>query len=99
MRLEIYKQHKARADLLDIWLYTAETWGLEQADHYLDVLESAMQRLGENPKLGTDASDVRPGYRRLIAGRHRVFYVVSREQIDIMRVLHPRMDVEGELGD
>jgi toxin ParE1/3/4 len=73
LRLEVYKQQRARADLLEIWLYTAETWGVEQADHYLDVLEGAMQRLGDNPKLGTNAGDVRPGYRRMVAGRHRIF--------------------------
>jgi len=97
--LEVYKQHKARTDLLEIWLYTAAKWGAEQADHYLDELERAMQRLGANTNLGTDASEVRPGYRRLIAGKHRVFYIVSDDRISIVRVLHPRMDVEAELDD
>jgi toxin ParE1/3/4 len=97
--LKVCKQHRARVDLLEIWLYTAERWSAEQADHYLDELERAMQRLGEKPSLGTDAGDVRPGYRRLMAGKHRVFYVVAARRIDIVRVLHPRMDVEAELDE
>jgi toxin ParE1/3/4 len=91
--LEIHKSHRARDDLLGIWLYTAERWGAEQADLYLDQIEAGIARLGENPLAGSDFSALRAGYRRLAVERHRVFYVASRERIDIIRVLHERMDV------
>jgi toxin ParE1/3/4 len=97
--LEVFKQHRARADLLEIWFYTSDKWGQEQADHYLDELDRAMLRLGDNPYLGSDASEVRAGYRKIAAGRHRVYYAVSDVQIDIIRVIHPSKDVTTEFDD
>jgi toxin ParE1/3/4 len=97
--LELHKQHRARDDLLRIWLYTAEVWGVEQADRYLDQLEAGFDRLRENPFLGADYSVVRAGYRRLAVERHRVFYFVSGKRIEIVRVLHDRMDVSWQLRE
>jgi toxin ParE1/3/4 len=97
VRLEIHKRNRARDDLLGIWLYTAERWGAEQADAYLDRLEAGISRLRDNPLAGTDFNNVREGYRRLAVERHRVFYLVSNERIEIVRILHERMDVEPHL--
>lgn len=99
MPLEVYKQNRARDDLLGIWLYTAEAWGFEQADLYLDRLEAEIARLRENPLAGADVGRIRTGYRRLAVERHRIFYVVSDERIEIVRILHERMDVDLHLPD
>jgi toxin ParE1/3/4 len=94
---EIYKQHRARDDLLGIWLYTAEVWGEQQADRYLDQLQAAIERLKGYPAAGLDYGRIRPGYRRLSVARHRIFYTASEVQIDIIRVLHEREDMESHL--
>jgi toxin ParE1/3/4 len=96
--LEVHKSHRARDDLLGIWLYTAERWSPDQADLYLDRLEAGIARLSENPLAGTDVSSLRAGYRRLAVERHRIFYIVSSERIEIARVLHERMDVDPHLA-
>lgn len=59
--LRIVKRPLARQDLIDIWRYTEETWGERQADIYLDELDAGIRQLLNNPKLGRDRSDVRPG--------------------------------------
>ncbi|MBW4480457.1 MAG: type II toxin-antitoxin system RelE/ParE family toxin [Tolypothrix brevis GSE-NOS-MK-07-07A] len=38
---------------------------------------------------------MRPGYRKYHIGRHLIFYQETDEHIDIIRVLHDRMDVES----
>ena len=43
---------KARKDLGDIWSYTYETWGEDQADSYIHDLESVFRTLAVNPKKG-----------------------------------------------
>ena len=37
MKRQIRKSALAERDLLDIWQYTFETWGADQADEYLDA--------------------------------------------------------------
>ena len=99
MPIDLHKQHQARDDLLEIWLYTAEEWGAEQADRYLDLIQAGFDRLRENPFLGTDCSSIRSGYRRLTVERHRIFYTVEAKRVEIVRVLHPGMDAGAQLEE
>ena len=99
MPLEIHKSSRARADLLEIWLYSHDTWSADQADLYLDRLAEGINRLSDNPLLGSDASGIRPGYRKLTVERHLVFYTVTEERIEIVRVLHAQMDAASQLED
>lgn len=99
MPREIHKQHRARDDLLDIWLYTAERWGADQADRYLDQLNQAFARLSENPSLGADLGHPRIGYRRFSVEKHRIFYTASRDRIEVIRVLLTSRDVDAQLDE
>ena len=86
---------RAMADLVDIGHYTQERWGQEQRNKYLFMLDSCFQQLAENPAKGRDCSDIRHGYRKINVGRHVVFYRQKRnDEIEIVRVLHGRMDIE-----
>ncbi|WP_323370903.1 type II toxin-antitoxin system RelE/ParE family toxin [Alloalcanivorax profundimaris] len=64
---------KAESDLIDIWGYTCEEWGADQADDYLDQLEAGMRPLLQHPLPGTDYAHVLPGHRRLQVEHHAVF--------------------------
>lgn len=88
----------ARADLEQIWDYTHEHWGVEQAEAYLSELVRAMQRASANPVIGRACDDIRPGYRKLPVGSHVVFYRTTDEgAVDVVRILHRRMDVDRHL--
>ncbi len=82
----------AEADLEDIWLYTFQTWSAEQADSYHGSLVAAFQGLASGRKTGR-AVDVREGYFKYAVGSHLVFYRMDGAQVDVIRVLHQRMDV------
>ncbi|GEN29306.1 toxin ParE1 [Halovibrio variabilis] len=88
---------KAESDLIDIWVYTCEEGGVEQADRYLDQLEAGMKQLANHPSLGTNYAHVLPGYRRLQVERHAVFYQVLEAEILVVRVLHQDMDAPQRL--
>ena len=96
---EIRRTPAAERDLIDIWLYTADRWGERQADHYLDGIDAALKLLRENPESGPDCSEVRPGYRRLPAGSHRIYYRLTTGVIEIVRILHARMDAPSRLDE
>lgn len=88
----------AKADLKEIGRYTEEQWGRDQRSYYLAMLNSCFQDIAANPLKGKDCSDVRIGYRKINAGSHVIYYrQVSEETVQIVRVLHGRMDVETRL--
>lgn len=90
---------KAESDLIRIWVYTCEEWGVDQADKYLDQLEAGMQQLINHPSLGANYAHVLPGYRRLQVEHHAVFYQVLESEMLIVRVLHEDMDAPERLLD
>ena len=94
---EIRLSAAAKADLIDIWTETARTWGAAQADGYLDAIDGALTHLIDNPLLGPDCSDILAGTRRLVTGRHLVFYEITGEAIFVIRVLHQSMEVSRHL--
>lgn len=86
-------------DLEIIWLYTYETWSLEQADRYLDLLMNEIEYLTVNPESGTDCSHIRKGYYRSRVKFHFIFYKINlkNSQLEIIRILHQQMDIESRL--
>jgi len=83
---------KARTDLAEIWRYTATRWDSAQADRYLAVLNGEIKAVSLDHRLGRPCDEVRAGYRRRSSGSHAIFYRVAADHIEIMRVLHQRMD-------
>ncbi len=87
----------ALADLGDIWDYTAEHWGVEQADHYVGDIRKACEGLAGGTRISRPVT-VRAGYRKSLVGSHTLFFKTNeRDEIVIVRVLHQRMDVERHL--
>ena len=90
----------ARQDLEDIWQYTQSVWNIDQADFYIRLLNDGFQRLVDLPSLGQDCSDIRDGYRKYQVERHLIFYRINAENhVEIVRVLHERMDVDSHLPE
>jgi toxin ParE1/3/4 len=89
---------KARADLKNIAHFTWPRWGREQGIKYLSMLDECFQRLAETPGLGRRRNELRDGYRSLPFGGHVIFYrQIADDRIEVVRVLHGSMDVEGHL--
>jgi toxin ParE1/3/4 len=89
---------RARADLKSIARFTWSRWGREQGLRYLALLDDCFRRLGETPDLGRECSEIRQGYRKLLLGGHVIFYrKIADNRVEIVRILHGRMDVEEHL--
>jgi toxin ParE1/3/4 len=88
----------AQKDVEQIWDYTADRWGTDQAEHYLRDLQQAIERAAVNPPIGRSCEEVRSGYRKLPAGSHVVFYrQIDDGAIDVVRIPHQRMDIDRHL--
>lgn len=97
-----YKISKlASQDLENIWLYTFENWSLEQADRYFNLLINEIEFLTQNPDSGNDFSFIRKAYFRSKIKSHFIFYRIDKKNaiLEIMRILHQRMDIENRLND
>jgi toxin ParE1/3/4 len=92
---------EANLDIENIWIYTFENWSLEQADRYINQIIDEIEYLAENPKAGKDYSQIRKGYFRSRIKSHFIFYKINLrlEQIEIIRILHQRMDIESRLDE
>jgi toxin ParE1/3/4 len=88
----------AEADLEDIWLYTVKTWSVEQAESYHAGIIAAFVGLANGTKVG-QSLDVRAGYLKYAVGSHLVFFRLSDPTVDVIRILHQRMDVSLHLQD
>ncbi|GHS98346.1 plasmid stabilization protein ParE [Bacteroidia bacterium] len=86
----------AYEDLKNVAFYTHETWGSSQRDIYLKMIDSAFHAVAENPDLGIRIDYVRAGYYKYKIGKHLIFYrAIGDEDVQIVRILHERMDVES----
>jgi toxin ParE1/3/4 len=88
---------RAEADLGDIWRYTADEWGVEQADRYIRDIENRFQAIADNPERGRACDEIRAGYFRVSAGSYFVFYRMNRTVVSISRILHQRRDFRRHL--
>jgi toxin ParE1/3/4 len=88
---------RAQADIEEIWDYRVEHWNVDQAEVYLRKIKAAIEAVADEPRLGRPCDDVRTGYRKYPAGSHLLFYRLTPDGIDIVRILHQRMDFERHL--
>jgi toxin ParE1/3/4 len=90
----------AKADLKAIARFTERRWGRERRNDYLRQFDESFHRLAHNPDIGQDCAGLRPGYRRFPVGRHHLFYRLGADgTVEIIRILHQRMDAAVRLED
>lgn len=94
---EIYLPYElskeADTDLENIFDYTTDKFGFEQAVSYVSDLEDAFIQLSSHPQSGKDRSEIKQELRSIIKGSHTVFYRIMQNNIRIVRVLHTSRDV------
>lgn len=88
----------AEADLEQIWRYTAETRNADQADQYVRRIHGSCIELATGRRKGRSLADIRAGYQKLSIGSHFIVYRIVGETIDVVRILHQRMDIGARLG-
>lgn len=92
--------NKAVEDLSKIWEYTYEVWSESQADKYYELLISSFEEIVQNPELGKNYAEIDSTILGLRVGKHIVFYrLVKAINIEILRILHQRMDLKSRIDE
>jgi toxin ParE1/3/4 len=97
MRRHLRKDRAAEEDLVGIWLYSFENWGIAQADRYLSAIETGIGSLLNHPEKGRARDALRLGYWSTRLEHHVVFYTFNDDELRVRRVLHESMDMNKHL--
>ena len=87
----------AKTDLKDIYQYGLRQWGQTQSESYLENIKQQIWTLTEQPLIGVDRSELLSGARSLPIESHTMFYRVTLDTVEIIRVLHGRQDPQRHL--
>jgi toxin ParE1/3/4 len=87
----------AKTDLIEIWLNVSEYQSDEIADQLIDQLTSVYEKLATFPEMGRSRDDFFPGYRTVIANQYLIFYRLTPDEIEIIRVLHGARNIPDVL--
>lgn len=96
MRNQNYRiSEKAIKDLEIIWIYTFEKYTPEQADRYYNLIINEIEFISKYFNTGKTMDHIRKGYRASVVKSHLIFYRMGQNnKVEIIRILHQRMDVE-----
>jgi len=96
-----YKISKQAIDDLDnIWVYTLRKWSKSQADRYYNLIFEEIEFISNNFLTGKSVEYLRKNYRVTKIKSHLIFYrKIESNQIEIIRILHQRMDIKNRLKD
>jgi len=89
--------HQARADLNEIWDYIAVD-SSRAADRLLERLQGQARLVATQPRMGRARFELAAEIRSFPVGEYVLFYrPLDPGGIQIVRVLHSRRDITGEL--
>lgn len=91
--------NEANSDLEEIWFYTVENWSKEQADRYFNLIIDEINYICTHTATGKPMDHVKEGYRASKVKSHLIFYRALSDKVEIIRILHERMDIENRLSD
>jgi len=95
MRLEL--SSRAGRDIQSIRLFGLRTWGVQQANAYDAQLSDGLAHLQRHSALGTPRDDLQPGLRAWRVQQHRILYRVDGATLSVLRIVHVRQGVIGDL--
>jgi toxin ParE1/3/4 len=90
--------NKAVEDLSKIWDYTFEVWSEPQADKYYYILLDCCQDLADSKAFGKNYPEINEDIFGFRISHHIIFYrKLKSNRIEIVRILHSRMDLKNRM--
>lgn len=87
----------ARKELEGIWRFSFERWSKDQADRYYMEYAVAFRDLANGDREGCVVAGLKAGYLSLSCGSHFIIYARRKQTVEIIRILHKRMNIGRHL--
>lgn len=84
---EYYISLEAEEDLIRIHNYGSMRFGKRQADLYFDKFFIHFDIINRNPAAFEAVDFLKPGYRRCPCGTDSIFYRITDERVEIIRII------------
>ena len=92
--------NKAVEDLSSIWNYTFDAWSEKQADKYYNLLLDSCQELAGAKISGKHYPEIDKEIFGFRIGQHIIFFrFIKKDNIEIVRILHTRMDLKNRIAE
>lgn len=95
----LHLTQRALRDIEAIHEYSIERWGKRTADSYVDDIESALERLKENPDLLRPEPEFHSALRFYRVNKHLLVCDVQPESAVVLTVIHSSMDIPSRLAE
>ncbi len=89
--LKVVQRPLAKKDLIKIWQYIGQH-NPSAADKLLDKIDEGIQALAHHPSIGRPRPEIGNEIRSFPVDNHTIYYLHDDTKLDIIRVLHTRMD-------
>lgn len=93
----IYYSLEAHENLYDIFSYTADKWGIEQAKKYYDKISDIFLTIAKNPEIGCKNKYLAEDYYSFPIGNHLIIYRFTQSDLHIVAIMHMSMDIKKRL--
>ncbi len=84
-------------DLKDIGQYSSQNWGPTKANNYRQALSNRIRWILTNKPLWQSRPEMGDGIYSASEQSHIIVFWEYREGVEILRILHRRMDVKSHL--
>jgi toxin ParE1/3/4 len=88
---------RARQDIEQIWSYSLDNFGEQRAIEYIEAVRAAFKLVQRNPGIARTAEGGRPNLMKFRVGSHILYFHITDQSIDVVRILHGRMDFPRHL--
>ena len=88
---EVVRSNYIPSDLVEIYQYGVETFGLTMADIFIDEITDIIEKLSQDFNLYPECRFLPTKtemYRNIIFGKYLVIYRITPNKIEILRALH-----------
>ena len=89
---------KALQDINNLWIYTAENSSVAQVNRYYNLIFDEIEYIINNFDMARDCGKILKSYKYSKVKSHLIFFKKDKmNEIEVVRVLHEKMDVESRL--
>lgn len=98
MHVRFYElSEKADQDIDDIFVFTENKFGTDQAVTYVSEFDDVFKLLSTHPNSGKMRNEIKTGLRSFPHSSHMIFYRIFEDKIRIVRILHGSRDLPNFL--